>query len=73
LNAGLSQARQAGVPVTLGEPMAIRTDDQRHMTKLWCWQAKRLVQQDLPRRGGDQVVTADDLRDAHRRVIDHHS
>jgi len=56
----------------LRQPSAVRTDDERHMNELRRPQAQRLIKQQLPWCGRDQIVAAHHLRDALRRVIHDH-
>ena len=47
-------------------------DGQRDVAEARHGPAEGAVEQDLPRRAGDQVGAADDLVDAHRGVVDDH-
>ena len=54
----------------LGESPAVGADDERDVGERAAEQAERPVQQQLPRRRGDEVVAANDVGDAVGRVID---
>ena len=63
------QRREAGVAVAFRESSAVGADDERDMGEVRGRVAERLVQQQLARRRGDQVVASDDFRHALGRVV----
>lgn len=65
-------AREALVPVSLGEPPAVAGQQQGRVAKLRHGIAQQPVQQDLPGGGGEQIPAPHHLGDAHSAVVSHH-
>ena len=55
----------------LAQPPAVRRTEQRHMRIRRRPESEQLLQVDLPRRGGEQVIPTHHLRDAHRGIVHH--
>ena len=80
VNALLAVGVEPSVAVPLGEPATVLADDHWQVgvldgntRTLTLWARQGLANQLLTVRGVQQVVAADDVRDALPRVIDHHS
>jgi len=67
-----SQRRQLDRAVALGQAAAIRRDGQGNVAEGRGRETKSLIEQELPRSAGHQIVAADDLGHAHEGVIDDH-
>ncbi len=57
-------------PVALAEPRLVGAENQRHVAERGQVVAERLIEQDLARGVREMIVAADDVRDAHLRVVD---
>ena len=57
----------------LGQRRVIRTKNQRQVRKLRRREAERLIQEQLPRRVGQVIFAANDVRDPHQRIVDDNS
>ena len=71
-DAGLAQGGQAGVAVALGEATPVNPNHQGDVYEARRLQTQRLVQQQLARRRGDEVVAADDLGDLLIGIVHDH-
>jgi hypothetical protein len=69
--APLGELRQGDGTVPLGQARTIRAEDEGNVPVCRCRQPEQPLQHDLPRRRGEQVVTADHLTDPLRRIVDH--
>ena len=68
---GRGHLAQRHVPVALGEPRAVRAEHERHVGVRRLGKAERPREEELARRGVEQVVAAHDLLDALGGVVDH--
>src|SRR5690606_27865917 len=59
----LHQLEERGCAVALGEALAVGPHHERHVAEARNGKAERLVEEDLPRRRGEEVVAAQHLRD----------
>lgn len=58
--------------MSLGEPFAIGSDDERQVPPVRDLRAESPIEELLAGRGGEQIVTAHDIGDALVRVVDDH-
>ena len=63
----------AGGAVALGEPRAVRPQDERHVRKRGRRPVERLINQNLLGGVGEVVGAANDVGDAHVEVVGHHA
>lgn len=61
-NPGGPEGTQTGVAMSLGQAATIGTDHQRDVSEARRLKLQRVVEQQLPRCGGDQIVAANDFR-----------
>ena len=60
-----------GIRITFRQLLtSFRVDDQSHVTELWCFPSKSLINHELFWSVGDVVISTDNMRDLHIVVID---
>jgi hypothetical protein len=69
---GFPQWFKPFAPNALGEPFPLFIDDQRDVRERWDRKTERLVEEDLPCCGGEQVSASHHLIDLHQGIIDHY-
>lgn len=69
-NTGSAEGVEPRIAVPFGQAPAVGTDHQRHMGELGRREAEGLIQQQLPRRRGQQVVAANHASHAVVGVVD---
>lgn len=68
---GVAECLEAGVAVAFGEASAVLAQDQGEVViPRQGREAQGVVEQHLPRGGGEQVIAADDIGDALRGIVD---
>ena len=68
----LPQRAEIQITLSLAEPAPVRRNKQRKVAVFHRRKAQRPLQPDLPRRRGQQIPAADDLRHAAFCVVRHH-
>ena len=58
--------------MTFAQPGVIGTENRGHVREFRQRVLERFVNQDLLRRVGKMIVSANDMRDFHERIVDHH-
>ena len=68
--ARVAQLLDARRPVALREPLPVGAEEQRQVRERRHRRVQPLVDEHLARRGAEQILAADDVRDAHVGVVD---